>query len=383
MDVQQPVRTSGVTESPLLSDAIPPSRLSRVLVIKLGHLGDVLLASPVISVLRRHSPHAEIDALVYADTAPMLSGHADLAKLFTIHRGPLGWLAGLRAELELLQGLRARHHDLLVCLSDKPRVAWLARFTGARYAVTGDKPDRPRFWRNSFTHVYPIPRGNTRHTVEVHLDALRRVGIFPTPDARRLRLVPGAAAERRIDELLAEHGMHDHGFVHIHPGSRWLFKCWPAPRVAMLINALLRRGERIVLTAAPDPREEALIAEVTSRLDRPVLNLAGKLSLKELAALVARARIFLGVDSVPMHMASAMQTPVVALFGPSGDIEWGPWQTIHRIVVSNHPCRPCGINGCGGGNRSECLEVIEVEQVLAAIDRVLMETRSPGLAAAQ
>jgi heptosyltransferase III len=377
VDLKQTSCIADVTDMPTLSDAIPPAHLSRVLVIKLGHLGDVLLASPVISVLKRHCPHSEIDALVYDDTATMLSGHTDLARLFTINRGPLGRMNRMRAEWQLLCGLRARRYDLLVCLSHKPRVAWIARFTGARYAVTADKPDRPKFWRKSFTHVYPVPRGNTRHTVELHLDALRRVGIFPSLDERRLTLVPGEEAERRIEGVLTRHGLRLRSFVHIHPGSRWLFKCWPAPRLASLINELHLRGERVVLTAAPDPGEEALIAAVTSRLNQPVINLAGTLSLKELAALVACAKIFIGVDSVPMHMASAMQTPVVVLFGPSGDIEWGPWQTTHRIVVSNHTCRPCGINGCGGSNRSECLEVIEVKQVLAAIDSVLEGTITP------
>ena len=366
------------TGMPTLSDAIPQSRLSRVLVIKLGHLGDVLLASPVVSALRRHSPHCEIDALVYDDTAVMLSGHADLARLFTITRGQRGWYRSVRDEWRLLNDLRGRRYDLLVCLSSKPRVAWLARLTGARYAVTADRPDRPAFWRNSFTHVYPVPRSNSRHTVELHLDALRRVGVTPAPGERRLALVPGEEAERRIDAILVEQGLQSGAFVHVHPGSRWLFKCWPAPRVASLINALHARGQQVVLTGAPDPGEEALIAAVTSRLNRPVINLAGTLSLKELAALIARARIFVGVDSVPMHIASAMRTPVVVLFGPSGEIEWGPWQTPHRIIVSNHSCRPCGINGCGGSNRSECMEIIEVAHVLAAIDSVIEESADPA-----
>ena len=102
----------------------------------------------------------------------------------------------------------------------------------------------------------------------------------------------------------------------------------------------------------------------------------GYVGLKELAALVSKAKMFIGMDSVPMHMASAMRTPTVAMFGPSGEIEWGPWRTTHRIVTSTHSCRPCGINGCGGSNRSECLETIEVSQVLAAVDGVLERARA-------
>jgi heptosyltransferase-3 len=103
-----------------------------------------------------------------------------------------------------------------------------------------------------------------------------------------------------------------------------------------------------------------------------VVDLAGQLTLRELAALTARARLFVGVDSAPMHIAAAMGTPVVALFGPSGDLEWGPWGVAHRIVASDrHPCRPCGNDGCGGGKVSECLTTIPAARVLAAIDAVL------------
>jgi heptosyltransferase-3 len=107
-----------------------------------------------------------------------------------------------------------------------------------------------------------------------------------------------------------------------------------------------------------------------------VVNLTGQLSLKQLAALSARARIFVGVDSAPMHIAAAMRTPVVALFGPSGDQEWGPWQVPHRVVSStHHPCRPCGFDGCGGGKVSDCLTSIPAARVLGAVTQLLAETR--------
>jgi heptosyltransferase-3 len=104
--------------------------------------------------------------------------------------------------------------------------------------------------------------------------------------------------------------------------------------------------------------------------------LSGQLSLKELAALTARARLFVGVDSAPMHIAAAMGTPVVAIFGPSGDMEWGPWDGLensrHRVVASNiHPCRPCGMAGCNDSKVSDCLTTLPVAQVLAACEELL------------
>jgi heptosyltransferase-3 len=91
-----------------------------------------------------------------------------------------------------------------------------------------------------------------------------------------------------------------------------------------------------------------------------------------MGALTARARLFVGVDSAPMHIAAAVGTPVVALFGPSGEKEWGPWRVKHRVVASgDYPCRPCGNDGCGGGKVSECLTRLPVDRVHAAINDVL------------
>ena len=110
-------------------------------------------------------------------------------------------------------------------------------------------------------------------------------------------------------------------------------------------------------------------------LTQPVVNLGGQLTLKQLAALTAQAKLFIGVDSAPMHIAAAMQTPVLASFGPSGDKEWGPWMVPHRLITSDHPCRPCGQDGCGGGKISECLTTLPVDDVYAATQELLSRER--------
>ena len=117
-----------------------------------------------------------------------------------------------------------------------------------------------------------------------------------------------------------------------------------------------------------------MIAEIRDRTDAEFVDFSGKamLSLKHLAALTARAKLFIGVDSAPMHIAAAVQTPTVALFGPSGELEWGPWRVPHRVVASSeHACRPCGNDGCGGGKVSECLTRLSQEAVLSAVDALI------------
>ena len=353
-------------------DAIALDGLRRALVIKLRHHGDVLLTTPVLSALKQAAPQCEIDALVYSETTAMMEGHPALAQLHVIDRKwkRQGLAAQAAAEWQLLAALRARSYDLVVHLTDHPRGAWLTRLLGPRWSVAPQRPGR--FWRNSFSHQYPLPKAANRHTVEQNLDALRRLGVSVDAAGKQLTVVAGAEAERRVDALLQEQGLGFHDFVQVHPASRWLFKTWPADRVAALLDGLAERGHRVVLTAAPDPKELALIDAIVAAAHVPVVNFAGKLSLKEMASLSAHARLFVGVDSAPMHIAAAAGTPVVGIFGPSGELEWRPWGVPYRVVASEfHPCRPCGLDGCGGGKISECLTSLPAGKVLAACDELL------------
>ena len=360
----------------MLKDAVPLKEIARALVIMLRHHGDVLLATPVLGVLKAHAPEIEIDALVYDQTAPLLEGHPALDRLHVVGRDwkAQGFLSRVALETRLLAALRARGYDLIVHLTDQMRGAWLARALGARYRVAPVAPGRGAFWADSFTHLYPLAGNGRRHKVEANLDALRRIGVQPAMEQRRVHFVPGAAAEARVASLLAAEGLAGGDFVHLHAASRWSFKCWPAERNAELIDRL-SPAHRVVITAAPEPGEIFLIGKILSKTKSKPVNLAGKLSIKELGALTARARLFVGVDSMPMHLAAAAGTPSVALFGPSGEDEWRPWRVPHRIVTSRHPCRPCGNDGCGGGKLSECLSTLGVDEVYAAAQELLAKWR--------
>ncbi|HZQ74352.1 MAG TPA: putative lipopolysaccharide heptosyltransferase III [Burkholderiales bacterium] len=345
----------------MVRDAVPLGECGRALVVKLRHHGDVLLAAPVLAALKAHAPALEVDALVYDDSADMLAGHPALAQLHTVGRrwkedGPLSRLS---RENELFRKLKSRSYDLIVHLSEQPRGAWLARTLGARYSVAPAMPERGAFWRGSFTHFYPIAR--RRHQVEVNLDALRRIGLQPRAEDKKVIFVPGVEAQKKAATLAG-----NDPFVHLHAASRWRFKCLTVEQNAALVDRLAEIGLRVVLTAAPDAAETLFIDEIVKRCRAKPLNVAGQLSIRELAALSARARLFVGVDSMPMHLACAMGTPVVALFGPSGEAEWGPWSVPHRVVTSAHSCRPCGLDGCGGGKVSECLTTLPVDAIFAA-----------------
>jgi heptosyltransferase-3 len=347
------------------------SSLQRVLIIKLRHHGDVLLTSPLFSLLKSRHPHLEIDALVYRETEPMLALHPAIHTIHCIDKAwkKLGTGDQLRQELGLMQALKTQDYDLIIHLTESWRGAILSRYLKPRYAISRRYSSRrSKLWLRSFTHHYSAPGGNRRHTVEIHLDALRHLGLHPSPAEQRLQVVAGSDAENSLRQKL---GDVSSPWIVIHPTSRWLFKCWRESHMAELIERLAANGRQIVITAGPDPRELAMVERILAQVTRPVTNLAGQLSLKELVSVIDRAELFVGVDSVPMHIASATQTPTVVLFGPSGENEWGPWQNRASVITSSHPCRPCGQDGCGNSKVSDCLTTIGTQRVIEAAQALL------------
>jgi len=382
-----------VPDPRLPTDAIDFSQVRRALVIKLRHHGDVLLAAPVFESLAAAAPGIVIDALVYRETLPLIVHNPYLAVAHSIDHGwrAQGSLARARHEWRLLRALQARRYDLVIHLTEHARGAWLTRLLRPRWSVAPRLRVARWWWPGSFTHLYAsimaVHVGTAltrRHTVLQNLDALRRLG-WTRDEAPRLRLVPGADAERDADELLERRGVRA-DYVLMQPTSRWFFKCLPAAHNAQIIQALVARGETVLLCCAPDPREHAMIdailAELRARMGElpPQLILATEAgTLGRLAALIGRARLFVGIDSAPMHIAAAMGTPVVAVFGPSSELTWGPWRVEHEVVTHNdYACRPCNQDGCGGGKISDCLTHLPVQRVMAAVDALQARLAHPS-----
>ena len=356
------------------------SKLSRVLVIHLRQYGDVLLTSPVFSALKKHARHLEIDALVYDHTAEMLTLHPAIAQVHRLRRRrDVSFAARMEEELRLLRRLRARRYDVLINLGPHPSAVWLNWILRPRYHVAPQKGGSfARLWSMNFTHVLRFTVN--RHQAEMNLDALRLFGLFPGEEERRLVLVPGKDAEAAARKRMAAAGLSPGGFVLLHAPSNWSFKCMPAERAARLVERLVKDGERVVLTAAPAAGDLALTRAIRDGCGVDIVDFSGELSLKELAALIGQAKLVIAVDSAPVHIASAMQTPVVAIFGPSNECQWGPWRVPHRVVGSHlHRCRPCNNAGCGGSKISDCLVTLPVESILAAAKELIAE-RVNGLA---
>lgn len=360
-------------------DYPPLNDVKRALVIKMRHHGDVLLTSPLFSNLKRAIPSAQIDAFIYKDTLPMLEGHPDIANFILYDRGwkKLSVLKKIGREVSLLKTIRSRKYDLVINLTEGDRGAIAAWVSGSSIRV-GFDPKKTGFFGKGkiYTHVVkacPHPR----HTVERHLDVLRRIGIFPRPEERDLFLqIPEVAINTTLD-LLQKEELRPRNYLVIHPVSRWRFKCLSTKQMAELIHILHERGERLVMTAGPDAQEMAMVEEILAQVpDVPVLNLAGKLSLKELAAWIQMSKALICVDSVPLHIASALKAPVVVMFGPTSEQNWGPWMHGRaRVVAQAVSCRPCYQDGCAGSKMSDCLYTMPLKMILSALDDVLAEKR--------
>ncbi len=165
-----------------------------------------------------------------------------------------------------------------------------------------------------------------------------------------------------------------------------MFKCWPADRVSETIDWLQGQGYRVALTCAPDAGERVFLDSIVKACKTSPVDLGGQLSLKQTAALSGMSRLFFGVDSAPMHMAAAMNTPTLGIFGPSGTFDWGPWPNgwmgdgtpypgwngikkalQHRVVQDDRECAPCGRDGCLNTKRSLCLDELPAEKVKGAV----------------
>ncbi len=351
------------------------SPVKKILVAKLRHHGDVLLASPVFSILKNRLPEASIDAYIYKDTYPMLEGHPAISNFLFSDKE---WKKKSRAyriisELKLLKKIRAEKYDLVINLTEGDRGAVAAKVSKSPLCV-GIDPEGGGMFRKKECYSHLVKHTHLpRHTVEKQLDALRVLGIFPSIDERELVFHLEDSVEEKVLKLLADSGITSGKFILIHPVSRWLFKCWPAKHFSELITHLSKSGYQIVVTSSSDPAELKIAEEILANVPVGAAHhFGGKTSLKELGALIQLAKLVITVDSVPLHLTSVFKTPVIALFGPTSEKTWGPWQNPRsRVLTENMSCRPCFRPGCGGSGKSDCLETLSLQKVLEQVHSLI------------
>lgn len=333
----------GKTYPPLRPETFQPRR---ILVIRLDLIGDLVLSMVLVRVLKRTYPEAEIDLISVPASAKVIEGDPDVAHLFgydpNIWRRPKALLQkkNWRELRAMLKTLHEREYDLTISVFGK--------WAGVLAALSGAKR-RLGFGRESFPGLMTdnVPgkhwtRGEKKNEVDYCLELAAAAGATISPEDRYSHLYVSEQATREVEQLLTAEGVQPGRPViacHV-SANNGQSKRWPVPYWATLIDRLIREERAyVILTGAPN--DLPLIEKITRRMREQPINLAGKTSLAQLAALLKRADLLISGDSGPMHMAGAVETPLIAIHGPTDPALSGPVSHHATILRSDIWCSPC------------------------------------------
>jgi lipopolysaccharide heptosyltransferase II len=339
-----------------------PERWNRILLTRMRFIGDVVLTTPAVQAVREAFPAAEIVYLAERETSTLLAHEPAL-------NGVIGFdfsRPALAETARVVALLRRYRFDAAIDFFSNPRSALLSYLSGARIRVGLDRSARRRLYT-----IRVRDDGRPKTAPEFHQQLLSAVGISPTGHVPRL-VVTAEERERarvRIKALAGEGSP----IVVLHPGGTWPAKLWPAERFAALADlAHERLGAAVLLSEGP--RDGETVSAVVSRA-RGRVHRTGVVRLRELAALLAEAGAVVSNDAGPMHMAAAVGTPTVGLFGPGQEEIWFPYARAagHRALRKDVPCHPCHLNVCNreGAGYMECMARLGVEEVFGALHEAL------------
>jgi len=343
----------------------------KILLVRLRLLGDVVFTTPLLRALRRQYPDAHLTYVVEPAAEPVVRANPHLNRVIVAPRRR--GVARLRDDVSLARMLRHERFDIAIDLHGGPRGAWLTWASGAPtrigYTTAG------RSWM--YTHAVARPADlSGRHSVLKQWDLLGPLGAAecdPSRDAVEMPEDAGAAA--RVGEMLRTAGVRDDDpvvLLHVSAGNP--FRRWPLESFAALVSQLAARDpkRRFVLTSGPSDADAAQSLADRIRASSAAQVIPRTFDVAELRALAARATVYIGGDSGPMHIAATTGTPIVGLFGPTLAERSLPWRSprlfAEAVDAGPLPCRPCRQRTCEPGD-FRCLTGITPERVAAAAER--------------
>ena len=329
----------------------------KILVIKLRAIGDVILATPVVENLRQAFPQAQIDFLTEKMCAPIVAGHPALHEVLILDRKQVG------ASRRLIHQIRQRRYDLVFDLFGNPRSAVLTLLSGA--------PQRVGFRFRVRQYAYNVkvePRGDRVHEVEFNLDALRTLQIPIV--TRQLLVAVDEASENFATQFWRENGLENRLVVGLNASGGWYTKRWPLEFFAQLGDRVQRELNAVILLLWGPGEYEDVTAIAQTMRGSAVL--APATNLKQLAALLSRLNLLVSNDSGPLHLAAAMGTHVVGIYGPTRPDLQGPWGEGHEVISKTGlPCLGCNGVTCRIVTH-DCMKQLEVEKVWEIIRRKIV-----------
>jgi 3-deoxy-D-manno-octulosonic-acid transferase/heptosyltransferase-1 len=345
-----------------------------ILIVKLSAIGDVIHTLPSLAALRKHYPDAHITWVVEEMASDLVMGHPHLDRVLVSRRK--GWIGDLRRgrlsdafkEIKsFLSELRARPYDLVIDFHGLLKSAVIVLLSGGNRKLGYESLQEG----SGLFYNEKIPEDMDKHAVDRYLDFARHLGVHvETPE---FMLAIGPENETRVRALLAAGGI-DPGdlFVAVSPQALWETKLWSDQKFAQLSERILQElNVPVVFTGGDASATEG----IQSFMTLPSVDLAGRTTLRDLACLFRQAALLVTTDSGPMHLAAAVETPVVALFGPTDPARTGPYGDGHTVIRMEMPCSPCFFRTC---DTKLCMREITVEDVFQAVRKNLEEKRRAG-----
>jgi len=309
----------------------------RILILKPSSLGDIIHALSTVNLIRRRYSNAHIAWLVNTAFTSLLKNCPVINEVIPFPRH------NLRQVPALLKRLRQARYDLVVDLQGLLRSGLLAAATGAsRRLGLSDAREGAGWFHNEIVPVMP------QHAVDRYLLAARQLGCAAGPIEFPLGLAPEVSPA---------------GWIAINASARWKTKLWGDEKFAELIRQLPQ--DRVVLTGSTDE------ADRIKKIAQGCRCIAGQTDLLELAELYRRCAVVVTNDSGPMHLAAAVGTPVVAIFGPTAPALTGPYGNRHIVLRAGVVCSPCFKNSCANPVTMECMQRISVTEVLSAVQKFI------------
>ncbi len=350
--------------------------------MKFRNIGDVLLSTPLVSNLKKSFPDAKIDIALNKGTEDMMTLNPNVNNVIIYDRKKIKSQKGIKRvfdEISFALNIRSKRYDMVINTTEGDRGSQIAFISKAKIKI-GYKNKKNILLKNIFDKILP-PQG-LRHTIETNLDVLR---VLNLPIAnKKVEIYWSEDNKKEVDSLLKEKN-----FIHIHPVSRWLFKCIDDKTMAKIIDFCENELKtKVVLTSAPIKQELDKISSILNYCKTKPINLTGKLTLKQTACLNKKAKFFIGVDTAIMHISAANNIPVLAFFGPSGADHWGPWDNDlteseyktrrgirsmgkHTVIQREWDCVPCGKDGCNGTKISDCLMNLNMQIIRKKIRDII------------
>ncbi len=334
-----------------------------VLLIQLKRIGDLILTVPAIAAVRRNFPTAKISLIVAHGSQELLPAIPGIDRTF-IARGRASdvapWLA-----------IGAAKFDYCLDFSRTDRSAFLTLLSGARNRITYDTVLREPIRQLSYNQFIPS-QVRSLHTIDHHLALLAPLGVHDaSPD---IHLALPRSAQEKAGALIAAQQLGE-DFIVLHPGSARAEKFWVARRWAEVVDAFPgKEATRFVITGGSSAMEQEHLGQIKSHVHRPLLDLSGQIDLLTLAALIQHARLLVTIDSAPMHLAVALGTPQVDLFGPTNPFHWRPRAGTAVILQGSNPGP---LRDFVPQQSTSAMKEISTAQVIDAMQSLLSKPAAP------